>query len=69
MRDSKESEPSGWTGRCFRVKVNLPTFKDKGLKTQCLTAHGDGMCLYFAALVGMTATCCPIFLGLCKDSW
>ena len=32
MRDSHESGWSGQTGRGFRVKVNLPTFKDKKAK-------------------------------------
>ena len=31
--------------------------------------HGIRMCLCFATLVGTTATCCPMFLGLCKDFW
>ena len=29
---SQESGQSGWTGRGFRVKVNLPTFKDEKAK-------------------------------------
>ena len=32
MRVSQESGQSGWTGRGFRVKVNLSTFKDKMAK-------------------------------------
>ena len=32
MRVSRESSHSGQTGRGFRVKVNLPTFKDEKAK-------------------------------------
>ena len=32
MRVSRESGQSGWTRRGFRVKVNLPTFKDEKAK-------------------------------------
>ena len=35
MRVSGESGQSGWTGRCFRVKVNLSTFKGKKGQRHC----------------------------------
>ena len=60
---------SGWTRKRFsRVKLNLPTFKDEKAKdTVTYGIHGIGMCPCSTALVGMTATCCPLSLGLCKD--
>ena len=38
MQVSRESGQSGWTGRSFRVKVNLPTFKDEKAK-DAVTYH------------------------------
>ena len=38
MRVSRESGQLGWTRRGFRVKVNLPTFKDKKAK-DAVTYH------------------------------
>ena len=68
MRVSQENGQSGWTVRGIKVKVNLPTFKDEETKDLVATAHGIGMCLCFATLVGTTNICYPMSLGLCKDS-
>ena len=68
MRVSRESGQSEWAGKSFRVKLICPPLKTKRPKMPWPTTHGNGICLCFADLVGMTVTCCPISSGLCKDS-
>ena len=54
-------EVLGWKSIC-------PPLKTKRPKMLWPTAHGIGMCLCFAALVGMTVLCCPMSSDLCQDS-
>ena len=64
MRVSRESSYSGQTGRGFRVKVNMSTFKDKKARTHDLPLMVMGHICILSLLLGwlsLAAICLQVF--------